>query len=514
MAETFTVAGGQPGTIRFAWDSDVIQPTAVIAKHEDTGTTAASLRAEQATGFAHLFRALLEVGDRVERIGLFASASIEGDDDHNQDLSERRLASVLGALASPSADLVAGIGALPAPHALTAAQVAEASARFAAIPAADRVTVAWGEMNATGDRRPFDRRVFAVLRLQEPPTVAGFRRRTYFLVRGGAPVAPASTPPKLPHPEQHPFRHSVFRSAHVEVQVRRNELIRLQIRLELDVERFDENDLDPGGSLNPSDGILTGFLELRRNPDPSASPRFAWELDLLADPNDADGLVAFVKGGTGDGVVEAFGGPMIALPAMAAAAGGRTGPGGLAVAIGIGAFLQHVVQVFDVQTLIWKGLRLRLQHGGSRPAASRSARLRGHVRHRRRPHAASASRSELETTTPIEMSFRNVGVEVTASSTASSCSTTRPPGSPSTSPTRACSSSARAWADSCASTGCRSATPPAVAGGRLGLGRPRRRRLLGGHPAHPPQPGGRHHLRARCRRRRSTRTPWTSTTSG
>ena len=54
---------------------------------------------------------------------------------------------------------------------------------------------------------------------------------------------------------------------------------------------------------------------------------------------------------------------MIAMPAMAAAAGGRTGPSGLLVALGVGAFLQQV-GVFDVQTVIWRGLRMRLKHGG------------------------------------------------------------------------------------------------------------------------------------------------------
>ena len=183
----------------------------------------------------------------------------------------------------------------------------------------------------------------------------------------------------------------------------------------MDLERFDENDLDPPGQLNPSDGIVTGFLELRRNPDPAASPRFAWEFDLLADPTDVDGLLAFVKGGTLSPIVDIFGGPFDRhashgqpLP------GGQTGPSALLVALGVGTFLQRV-GVFDVQTMIWRGLRLRLQHGGfraSRFSIALDYSIKYDIDLDLNPLGLPV---RLETTSPIEVTFRNLGVEVIGS---------------------------------------------------------------------------------------------------
>ena len=195
--------------------------------------------------------------------------------------------------------------------------------------------------------------------------------------------------------------------------MRLNELVRLQFRLEIDVERFDENDLDPAGSLNPNDGILTGFLELRRNPDPAASPRYRWELDLLADPQDVDGLVAFLKGGTGDALVQSIGGPLITMPALAAASGGRTTQTGLLIALGVGVFLQQQ-GVFDVQTIIWKGLRLRLEHGRAgvnRFSFALDYALKYHIDVDLNSFGIPL---RMQTTRPIEIAFRNVGIDLLA----------------------------------------------------------------------------------------------------
>lgn len=405
--------GGVPaGPIRFAWDrpdvpvrADLFQPA-----HEDDGATAASLTAEQAQGFADLFRAIDEVGDRIARLGLFASASTEGSVQHNLDLSNARLASARDQLENPGAELRAAIAALPPEHRVDGALIDRASQRVRDLPESKRTTAAWGEENPISNTNPFDRRVFGVIEIAPPAATTPFQRRTYFLVAAGAEITP-TPPPRLPAPEQHPFRHSVFRSAHVELELRRNDLLRFQIRLELDLERFDENDLDPPGELNPSDGIMTGFLELRRNPDPAANPRYSWELDLLSDPNDADGLLASVKGGTLSPLVEALGGPLIAMPAMAAAAGGRAGPSSLLVALGVGTFLQQA-GVFDVQVVVWRGLRLRLQHGGVR-ATRFSFALDYSVKYDIDVDLTPMGIPlRMETTTPIEVGFRNVGVEV------------------------------------------------------------------------------------------------------
>ncbi len=215
----------------------------------------------------------------------------------------------------------------------------------------------------------------------------------------------------LPKPEQHPFRHSIFRSAHVEVELLRNELVRLQIRLEIDIEKFDENDLDPTTGLNPGDGIVTGFLELRRNPDPAASPRYSWELDLLSSPEDVDGMAAFISGGSGGGLVAALGGPSIALPGFAAVSGGRTGPTGLVLALGIGLFMQEA-GFFEVERLIWRGLRFRLLHGGDNPTRFSLA-LDYAVKYMIDVDLFSIGIPvRLQTSRPLEIAFRNVGVEI------------------------------------------------------------------------------------------------------
>jgi hypothetical protein len=413
IPDFFRSNGFPSGAIRFACDSFAVPPTA-IKPVECPGTTLDSLKAEQAQGFANIFRAVDEASDRIAKLGLFASASTEADISHNQSLSEDRLGAALDALKNPSNELLQEIATLPDEHRVEAELINRASTRIRDLPPDKMVSLAWGEANPTSVQNPFDRRVFAVIQLDPPPPTVGFRRRIYFLVRAGVPVTPTPVRPQLPKPEEHPFRHAIFRSAHVELELRRNELLRFQIRLELDLERFDENDLDPPGQLNPSDGIVNGFLELRRNPDPAASPRYAWELDLLADPTDIDGLLAFVKGGTLSPIVEAFGGPLIAMPIMAAAAGGEVGPAGLLVAIGVGIFLQQV-GVFDVQTVIWRGLRLRLRHGGFR-ASRFSIALDYSVKYdidvNLNPLGLPV---RLETTSPIEVTFRNVGVEVIGS---------------------------------------------------------------------------------------------------
>ena len=415
---TFFRSKGFPaGPIRFTYDSYAVPPTSINPLKEAPGATLESLKAEQAQGFANTFRAVDEAGEQIAKLGLFASASIEGPFVHNQDLSRDRLNEALASLKNPPTGLLQEISELPDEHRIEAALIDRASARIRDLDNEGKIVrLAWGEKNPTTTTvvNPFDRRVFAVIQFSPPQPTAGFKRRTYFLVRAGAPITPTSDLPQLPKPEEHPFRHAIFRSAHVELELRRNELLRFQIRLELDLERFDENDLDPPGQLNPSDGIVTGFLELRRNPDPAASPRFAWEFDLLADPTDVDGLLAFVKGGTLSPIVDIFGGPLIAMPAMAAAAGGQTGPSALLVALGVGTFLQRV-GVFDVQTMIWRGLRLRLQHGGfraSRFSIALDYSIKYDIDLDLNPLGLPV---RLETTSPIEVTFRNLGVEVIGS---------------------------------------------------------------------------------------------------
>ncbi|CAN5592498.1 hypothetical protein BH23ACT7_BH23ACT7_00620 [soil metagenome] len=410
---TFARPGGEPASpILFAWAEDRVPPESAHPEHDAPRTTQ-EITTAQTQGFADLFRAVLDAGDRLAEVHVFGSASVEGDEAYNLDLSQRRLDAALLQLRAPDQGLRDRIALLPPPHRLAAQEITDAAARLAALPVGAVKTRAVGERFGSAHVDPFDRRVFAVLKLADTAAVPEFQRRAFFLVRGGAPITPTPDRPPLPRPQQHPFRHSVFRSAHLEVELRRNELVRLQFRLELDLERFDENELDPAGSLNPNDGIVTGFLELRRDPDPAASPRYRWELDLLADPQDADGLVAYVLGGTGDALVRTVGGPLIALPALAAAAGGRTSQTGLVLALGIGVFLQQQ-RVFDVQTVVWKGLRLRLEHGSAgvnRFSFAFDYGLTYHIDVDLTPFGLPL---RMQTTTPIAIAFRNVGIDLVA----------------------------------------------------------------------------------------------------
>ena len=406
----YLVQGSSAETMRFAFDNDQIQPTTIKSQPGDPDLN--TINDLQAQGFANLYRALVEYGGAVERLGLFGSASTEGSDTYNIGLAQRRLASAKAALASPPAALRTRISGLAAPHSMTSAEITAGAVAFTALQAAGKlVEQSWGEQNSTEPNDPRDRRVFAVIKLA-PPVLPARTRRAYFLVRGDAPADTPEPPgPQLPAPTEHPFRHAWFRSAHTEIELLRNELVRFQIRLEVDFERFNENDLDPPGPLNNPDGITTLFLELRRDVSTSP-PTWNWELDALADPGDVDGFVALQKGGTGDELLGTIGGPAIALPALTAVSGGRMGPAGLVVALAIGGFLQQQ-GIFDVSVLVWRGVRLKLQHGG--PAPSRfSFALDYDVK-----YMIDADLSEfglpsirLRTTRPIEIAFRNVGVEV------------------------------------------------------------------------------------------------------
>jgi len=407
----YKVGGVVAQTIRFAFDDDRIQPEGPI-KRLPGDPDLAEINELQAQGFADLYRAVVEFGDRVEKIGLFGSACTEGDTPHNLGLADRRLMSARNALKAPSTELRVALAGLPAPHALTGADLTAAIAAYNALETANKVEpMSLGEENPTGNADPVDRRVFAVIKLA-PPALPARARRVFFLVRADAP-ADAPEPPQasVPAPAPHPFRHAFFRSAHTEIEVFKNQLVRFQIRLEVDFERFNENDLDPAGPLNNPDGVTTLFLELRRNLS-TAQTTWGWEIDALADPGDVDGFVTLQRGGTGDDLLSRFGGPAIALPALTAVSGGRMGPTGLVVALAIGGFLQQE-GIFDINTIVWRGVRLKLQHGGGSPSRFSFA-FDYYVK-----YMIDANLSDfglpsirLQTTHPIEVSFRNVGLEV------------------------------------------------------------------------------------------------------
>ena len=84
--------------------------------------------------------------------------------------------------------------------------------------------------------RPADRRVFAVLKLK-PKSTSGETviHDEYFVTLPSAPAQPKQPPePRKVELQKHPFRHAWFREAYVEVELLRNDLVRLQVRVEVD----------------------------------------------------------------------------------------------------------------------------------------------------------------------------------------------------------------------------------------------------------------------------------------
>ena len=414
-------------TVQFHYDCDQIQPPANPGDCATLGPEDNAVRIsfpvevnrQQALGFAALFRAIDAQRDNIEAIGLFGGASIEGTIDYNLDLAQRRAGAVREALVAPPAKLLTAMTNLPGSDSYNI--TATAASTIASLSAAGKIEAhSFGEDGAASQILPRDRRVFAILKLKPAAATADIIHTEYFVTLPGAPPPVEAPPTPQKKLQDHPFRHSVFRLAHVEVELLRNELVRLQIRLKLDLEAFNENDLPTVGemrarSLNDLDGVTTFFLEMKRNPEPGPDePEFMWEFVVLSDPGDLDGLTLLQKPADAT-TLDILGGPSIVTPALTALQGGRVGISALAVGVSVGAILS-ATGLIDVQVLVWRGIRFKLRQGS---VASQGISLA--VDYTVRYHI-DADLSQIGNTpglptlatdpaNPVELTFRNVGVE-------------------------------------------------------------------------------------------------------
>ncbi|MFO0755412.1 MAG: hypothetical protein U0359_02910 [Byssovorax sp.] len=405
-ATTSPEAGGDD--FLFPYDATTIQPTSITRQGpEDTSLRipAADIAAAQRDALTALYREVLRDPSAVTKIHVFGQASVEGDSAYNMDLAQRR--------ANAAKAEITGSGPLPSAAATAAGSTL--SAVQAALGSIAIETHSFGEEHShevpvppTGRMSvdPKDRRVFFVIERGSATTSARVRREL-FVVRGDSEIIPSPVRTPSRPLQQHPFRHNVFRKATTEIELLRNRIMKFQVVLVVDLEAYNENDDDPR-ELNNADGITTFFLEYKENPAPAAGePKFSWELAALADPRDKDGLVA-VKSDT---VRQILGGPLITVPAITALSGGEIGAGAFIAAATVGAILSGL-GLITIDFLCLSGVRLRVRYGNDAGTELRFAvdyKMKYRITVDLTSHGIPV---EMVTEQPIEIGFRNVGVEV------------------------------------------------------------------------------------------------------
>lgn len=406
---------GRTAAFRFAYNSAGLQA-------EDHGPgpegveTPAQAWAKQVLGARALLEEIATAGTQLREIHLAGAASAEGPDDLNIRLGMRRAESArdflvavrdgsppawLGPVPAGSAAAIAGAGPI------TVGTVGERGANSGV---SQGTAGAGGQVPASGERIDVeDRRVVAILRVAGRP-IPSVSRRTYFYTGAGArPLAP---PPLIARRvPRHPFEHAIFRQAHLEVELLRSELIRAQVRLTLDLKRFnDSDDLAPAGDglppLNPQDGVTTFFLEYRKILDPAGS-RWSWDAAVLSDPGDLNGLAVTL----GD-PARAVGPPLITIPAMAAIAGGQLGSGTALGAVALGAALSSL-GVIRASKVTWVGFRGRLAYGTTPPVALRIG-VDYTVEYAVDVDLGPLGRLRTTPGRPLKVTFRNLGVTWTS----------------------------------------------------------------------------------------------------
>lgn len=393
----------------FPYDATTIQPGTIGRQgpeHTSLRKTAAEIASAQVAALAALYRAVLEDPAAVVAIHVFGQASVEGSDAYNLDLAERRATAAEAQI----------VGSGPLPTAAAAAAGTTLAAVQAALAGKPRQVHTFGESHshtvyvpATGGQSvdPGDRRVFFVV--ERSSAAAGeIVREEFFVVRADAEVVPTPIRPPSRPLQKHPFRHNCFRKATTEIELLRNRVMKFQVVLVVDLEAFNENDADPR-ELNNADGITTFFLEYKEDPAPAAGePRFSWELAALADPRDADGLVA----ATSATVRQVLGGPLITVPAITAISGGEIGAGAFIAAATVGGILSGL-ELITIDFLCLSGVRMRVRYGND---AGTELRFGVDYKLKYRITVDLQERYgipvQLVTEQPIEIGFRNVGVEI------------------------------------------------------------------------------------------------------
>ena len=429
-----------PSPFRFAFDSAGLQaePNGHGPEtHPDPPEQPEDAWAKQVIGANALLAEIAFAGPDLAEIHLVGAASSEGPDDYNKRLGQRRADAVKALLAQVAAGTAPGwlivpdgaaaaIAALPA-TAITAESEGEAGAATGVSTGPPQPD---GSRPASGDGIDVDdRRVVAVLRLAVQPAPS-ISKTVFFLTGPGAtPIAPL--PVIARRVPKHPFEHAVFRSAHLEVEMLRSDLTRAQVRLTLDLKKFNDSDglaAGPSGNLlmnsidgsamrladvpsgdpplNPADGITTFVLEYKKVVVAGATRR-VWDAAVLSDPADKNGL-AVSGGSTG----QAIGAPLVTMPAITAISGGHIGAGGALGAIALGAAMASL-GVIKPSTVTWTGVRARLGYGATPPVAIRIA-ADYTVEYAIDVDLGPLGRLQTSPGRPLRVTFRNLGLTWTS----------------------------------------------------------------------------------------------------
>ena len=404
-----------PSPFRFAYNSAGLQTDDRGVGPESAPEAAADAWAKQVIGANALLAELAAAGPDLAEIHLVGAASSEGPDNYNKDLGQRRADAVKALLVQVAAGTAPAWLTVPAgaAAAIAAATIITAESEGEAGAATGVSTGPPGPNGtrpASGDRIDVDdRRVVAVLRIAVQP-LPSISRTVFFLTGPGA--TPIATLPVIARRvPKHPFEHAVFRSAHLEVEMLRSDLTRAQVRLTLDLKKFNDSDgltAGPGGDppLNPADGITTFVLEYKKFVVAGATRR-VWDAAVLSDPTDKNGLAV-----TGGATAQAIGPPLVTMPAITAISGGQIGAGGALGAVALGAALASL-GVIKASTVTWTGVRARLGYGSTPPVAIRIG-ADYTVEYAIDVDLGPLGRLQTSPGRPLKVTFRNLGLTWTS----------------------------------------------------------------------------------------------------
>ncbi len=399
---------------RFAYNSAGLQTDDNGVGPDAGHETAQQAWVKQVAGAQALLDEIAGWGTEVREIHLVGAASAEGPDAYNQDLGQRRAEAVHTLLqqiaggANPSwVTVPPGAAAVIAAAQVKAYSEGELGAKTGVCTGPPQPDGSRPAANSCID--PDDRRVVAVLIIASPPPPS-ITRTAFFLTGPGAtPITPL--PVIARRVPQHPFEHAVFRSAHLEVEMLRSELTRAQVRLTLDLKKFNDSDglaAGPAGDppLNPADGVTTFVLEYKKVVVAGVTRR-VWDAAVLSDPDDKNGLAV-----TGGATAQAIGPPLVTMPAITAISGGKIGSSGALGAVALGAALASL-GVIKASTVTWTGVRARLGYGSTPPVAIRIG-ADYTVQYAIDVDLGPLGRLQTSPGRPLKVTFRNLGLTWTS----------------------------------------------------------------------------------------------------
>jgi hypothetical protein len=395
-----------------------------LVVHRRSGSDTLAL---QARGLAALLDAVYAHAAATQTIDLYGSASSEGQYDHNAQLGVGRANAVSAFL---STAMTSGPAAAYAAAGLTVPTGLTFPSDYAAVTGALAGKLSAHGLGTLGASVALprvdadDRRVFALLRLTTAPSTA-LQAQCFFATLSGEPPLRYDTRVRLPARRDHPLQHRWFRQARLDVELLRNRLLRAQIAVTVDVKAFKDNqdvasttELPP---VNAHDGVMSFVLAYREIPGRPGTPsRFRWQAEVVADPQDLDGL-ALLAPATGstelEGGARALAASGIFLPAVIALQGGRSSA--LAAAAGVaGGVLLTTIQpaVIIPRKLVWRGGRGAVEYGRGAAPTFRIG-VDYEVEYSVNVDLAKTLGLPIEirlrTTKPVVMTFKNLGVTFT-----------------------------------------------------------------------------------------------------